>query len=76
MLLSNRESDMDLREYLFRKRISITEFSESIGYASPYVGQIVRGVKNPGKKLAKAIEKATEGEVTAEELMSLKEIKD
>jgi DNA-binding transcriptional regulator YdaS (Cro superfamily) len=64
---------MDLREYLFRKRISLTEFSEQIGYARTYMSGVVNG-KKPGKKLAKAIEKATNGQVTVDELLSLKEI--
>ncbi len=67
---------MDLREYLFRKRITIAEFSRNINYTPEYVGSIIHKKMKPGKKLAKAIEKATNGEVTVEELMSLKEIND
>lgn len=60
---------MDLREYLFRHRISVKDFSERINYARAYISDIVNGGKKPGKKLAAIIEKATNGEVLAEELL-------
>ena len=60
---------MDLREYLFRKRFSVTEFAKKINYSRTYVNEIVTGNRTPGRKLAKAIEKETEGEVTAKELL-------
>ena len=60
---------MDLREYLFRHRISVTAFSSQINYARTYISEIVNGVKKPGRKLAELIEKATNGEVKAEELL-------
>jgi transcriptional regulator with XRE-family HTH domain len=67
---------MELREYLFKKRITNKEFAEKVNYDKSYIGDVANGKKKPGKKLAKAIEKATNGEVTVEELMSLKEIND
>lgn len=60
---------MDLREYLFRKRISITDFAAKIRYNRVYLSKIINGSRIPGKKLAEDIEKATNGEVTAKELL-------
>ena len=63
---------MDLREYLFRNRISVAEFSRKIDYHRNYVNQIALGHKTPSRKLAKAIELETAGQVTIAELMSPK----
>lgn len=60
---------MELREYLFRKRIKLTEFSKLINYDITYISKIINGSRKPGRKMAEIIEKATEGEVTAEELL-------
>lgn len=60
---------MDLREYLFRKKIKIVDFAKEIQYGRTYVNEIVTGSKKPGKKFAQAVEKATEGAVTAKELL-------
>jgi len=60
---------MDLREYLFRTKKKITDFAKEIGYGRGYITEIINGTKTPGKHLAKTIEHATNGEVTAEELM-------
>lgn len=68
-----REVMMDLREYLFRKRMSVTEFAKKINYTRTYVNNILTGTKKAGKKLAKLIEKETNGEVKAEELLKNKE---
>jgi DNA-binding transcriptional regulator YdaS (Cro superfamily) len=54
---------MDLRTYLFFNRITQKKFSEQIGYQSAYIGLICQGRKKPGRKLAKLIELATEGQV-------------
>lgn len=59
---------MDLREYLFRKQISITEFSNQLECSRGYLSTIVHG-KKPSRLLAKEIERITNGEVTVEELM-------
>lgn len=61
--------NMNLREYLFLKRMSVTEFSKLVDHSRNYISQIVNGKHIPSKKLARAIEKATNGEVTAEELI-------
>lgn len=60
---------MDLREYLFRKRLTVTEFSKELEYSRTHLSEIVNGKRKVGKRLAKDIEKATNGEVTIAELM-------
>jgi transcriptional regulator with XRE-family HTH domain len=61
---------MDLREYLFRKRMSSTDFAKLLGCERSYLSKIVNRKMKPGKYLAKAIVEATNGEVSYEELMS------
>lgn len=58
-----------LKEYLFYKEISITNFAKQIGACRHYVNQIVLGRKRPSKFLAKVIEDETHGEVKAEDLL-------
>lgn len=64
---------MDLREYLFRNRLSITDFAKKINYDRNYISKIMHSVRSPGQKLAKEIEKATNGEVKANDLIKEKE---
>jgi len=60
---------MDLDEYLFRKRISQTDFSRELGISRNHLGEILRRRRSPSVKLAKKIEGLTKGEVTKEEAM-------
>jgi len=60
---------MDLREYLFRKRMNVSYFAKVINYDRSSISRIVHG-KKPGRKLAAIIEKATDGKVTAKELLN------
>ncbi len=59
---------MELREYLFKNRISVVEFSRILECDRSYISQIVNG-KRPGKNLAKLIEMTTNGEVTVKGLL-------
>ncbi len=61
---------MDLREYLFKKRISIKDFADTLGYSRTHLSLIVNDRASPSKRLALAIEKITKGEVTANELLA------
>jgi hypothetical protein len=63
---------MDLRRYLFEKKISIVDFSKTIECDRAYLSKIVNGKLKPSKRLAKDIEKATNGDVKAEELLKEK----
>lgn len=58
-----------LREYIFRKNMKICAFADSIGYSRTYVNEIALGSKHAGKGLAKAIELATKGQVSAKSLL-------
>jgi len=57
---------MTLRDYLFHNRMSVKQFSETLDYSRTHLSGIIHGKLKPSKRLAKAIEKATNGEVTAE----------
>ena len=67
MLLAGE--NMDLKDYLYLKRMTINEFSEWIGYSRTHISGIINGRLKPTKKLAQYIEKMTEGEVKAGDLM-------
>ena len=63
---------MNLREYLFRKRLSATEFARLIEYSRTQVSLVANERVKPSKRLAKIIERATDGNVSAEELLNPK----
>jgi plasmid maintenance system antidote protein VapI len=63
---------MHLREYLWKHKITIEEFAKSIGYNRHHISRVMKGEKKPGKGLANLIEKATNGEVKAEQLLQAK----
>jgi transcriptional regulator with XRE-family HTH domain len=58
---------MELREHLFKNKISVLEFSKILECNRAYLSQIINGKKR--KSLAKLIELTTKGEVTAKELL-------
>lgn len=60
---------MDLREYLFRTRTSLKNFSEKLGYSRSYVSILVHGHRKPSLRLAKLIEQTTDGKVTVQQQM-------
>lgn len=64
---------MDLREYLFRNRMTVTEFGKKIDCSRSYLSTIINGAQKPGKRLAKEIERATNGEVTTKDLLGQEE---
>lgn len=65
---------MQLREYLFFNRIKVTDFAKQIGYERAYINKIVNGKMIPGKRLAETIEKATNGNVTLQELIGRSDV--
>jgi transcriptional regulator with XRE-family HTH domain len=67
---------MDLREWLFRKRKSVTDFAKEIGVSRNHINAIVNGRGRPGANLAKQIQNATNGEVTIMELLYPQEQKE
>lgn len=64
---------MELREYLFHKRITVKKFSEMLDCTRTHLSEIIHGRRAPSRRLAKDIEQATNGEVTAEELLKERE---
>jgi DNA-binding transcriptional regulator YdaS (Cro superfamily) len=60
---------MDLREYLFRHRIKIVDFSKELGCSRIHLGEVINKKRTPSLMFAKAIERATNGEVTVNELL-------
>lgn len=60
---------MDLREWLFRKRKTVTDFAKEIGVSRNHINGIVNGRGKPSAKLAKQIQDATHGEVSIMELL-------
>lgn len=60
---------MDLRTYLFNHRMKVVEFGRRINFSPIHLYKIIHGERKPSLKLAKIIEKETNGEVKAEELL-------
>ena len=52
---------MDLRRYLFEKRMTQTDFAKKVGCSPNYICMVCRGRIVPFKPLAKAIKEATNG---------------
>lgn len=67
--MSDIERKYDLKEHLYQKRMTITEFAEKVNATRPYISSIINGRYKPGKRLAMDIERATDGLITAESLM-------
>ena len=61
---------MELREYLFFKRITVKEFSQIMDYSRTHISAVVNKKANASKKLARRIEKFTDGEIKSESLMN------
>ena len=65
---------MELKLYLVKNRISITEFCNKIGCSRMHLNDIVNGKRNCGKTLAILIEIRTNGEVKASDLIRNREL--
>ncbi len=63
---------MDLREYLFRHELKVSQFARSIGYNPTYINGVVNGLVEPGHRLAKTISDATKGIVPEDGICSKK----
>lgn len=60
---------MELREYLFRRRMTVTDFAKVIKISRVYLNGIVSGRVIPSQTLASLIESVTKGEVMADEML-------
>jgi transcriptional regulator with XRE-family HTH domain len=61
-----------LRNYLIRQKISVSNFGRILNCSRAHLSKIINGRQRPSKKLAAAIEKATNGEVKAKYLLNNK----
>lgn len=61
---------MKLEEYLKKENMTQSRFARQIGYTSSAIAKVVRGEREPGMSLCKAIEDYTGGEVTIEEMLA------
>lgn len=60
---------MNLREWLFRNKKSVTDFAKELNVSRTHLNLISSGIRKPSPELAKRIEKATEGAVRKEEVL-------
>lgn len=61
---------MKLREYLRQNSLSIAAFAQSVEFRREFINNVLLGKLKPGKKSLKVICKATNDEVSPEELLS------
>ncbi len=61
---------MLLRDYLHHNRITYEEFGKNINYGAKYICGIANGSRRPGRKVIELIVQATQGQVTAEEILN------
>ena len=59
---------MNLREYLFKKKIKHEDFAKKVGVARSTLHRIMIGKSDPSLSLAIKIVNATKGQVTYEEI--------
>ncbi len=64
-----RKSKGKLRDYLWDNDIQIKAFAESLELTASHLSNYMHGRLRVSKKVARAIERATKGEVTAEDIM-------
>ena len=63
---------MELKIYLIKKRIRVHEFCETLGCSRTHLSGVMNGLRKASLVLAKAIEKETNGAVTAKEVLNQK----
>ena len=62
---------LDLRTYLFLKRRTLKSLADAIDYTPSQISAVVNGKRKAGRKLAKLIEKATDGEIKAADILAM-----
>lgn len=61
---------MTIAEYFQKNpKLTTTEFARRIGVSQPFVTYLIRGVKKPSTETAEAIERETQGQVRASDLL-------
>lgn len=59
---------MELKRYLFENEISVKDFAKLIDMTEAVISSLKTGHRMCGRKTARLIEKATNGQVTVEDL--------
>lgn len=62
-----------MKDYLFRKNLSVKQMAGDLNISTSYLYQLIRGERKPSIELAQRIEKITSGEVTLEMLLGSEE---
>lgn len=62
---------MDLRTYLFIRKMKMTTFARMVGYSHSHIHKIVHKQRLPSLRLAQLIEEKTAGEITISDLMEI-----
>ena len=58
-----------MKDFLFRKNLTVKKFAGDLGISPSYLYQLLRGERKPSLQLAHKIEKYTKGEVTVKKLL-------
>jgi hypothetical protein len=67
---STKGEEMQLREYLEKHDMSITQFAKMINFNENYLAAVMRGWYKPGKKLMRTIEIVTQGMVRQDDIFN------
>lgn len=62
-----------MKDYLFRKNISVKQLAGDLDISTSYLYQLIRGERKPSIELAQKIEDYTKGEVTLGMLLGITE---
>jgi transcriptional regulator with XRE-family HTH domain len=62
-----------MKDYLFRKNLSVKQMAGDLNISTSYLYQLMRGERRPSAALAQRIETITSGEVTLEMLLGIEE---
>lgn len=68
------EKGMKLKQYLMLRKVTISEFAEYIGCTRGHLSAVINGTYHPSRCLAKSIERVTDGEVKASDLLKNSDI--
>lgn len=60
-----------MKDYLFRKNLSVKQMAGDLKISTSYLYQLIRGERKPSIELAQRIEEITSGEVTLEMLLGI-----
>ena len=63
---------MDLRDYLFKYNKTTVQLEKEMGYCRDYIRSYIRGRIKPSKFFGIAVERATKGLCTYDEVMAWK----